>query len=308
MRDAVEITVIICTRDRPALLRRALESLHLSDKPPFAWEVVVVDNGSASEASQVAAGLEGTLPIRVIRERRIGLSHARNAGVQATNARHLIWTDDDVVVGSRWLCAYADAFARWPKADFFGGGISPLFEPEAPRWLQRGFDGVATGFAHREPPSDWRRIERGADQLPFGANMAFRAAALGKDPFDTRLGLGSGAIELGEETSVFSRLLGRGGYGVWVPNADVHHVIGPERQTTAYLWRYYQRVGAYIAHLDAKAANRRDVGELRLRAAASIARYLGKRVLARPEVWTHYLRTAAIDLGAYNAARASAPN
>jgi hypothetical protein len=138
--------------------------------------------------------------------------------------------------------------------------------------------------------------------------MAFRAAALGKDPFDTRLGLGSGAIELGEETSVFSRLLGRGGYGVWVPNADVHHVIGPERQTTAYLWRYYQRVGAYIAHLDAKAANRRDVGELRLRAAASIARYLGKRVLARPEVWTHYLRTAAIDLGAYNAARASAPN
>ena len=52
----VDITVLICTRDRAALLPRTLDSLAAADVPAgWTWNVLVVDNGSSDGTWHVVA-------------------------------------------------------------------------------------------------------------------------------------------------------------------------------------------------------------------------------------------------------------
>jgi hypothetical protein len=81
-RGKLDITVIICTRNRAPQLRQALESAaRLRVPDDLKWELVVVDNGSSDGTAEVAASFKSRLPVRVIREETPGLSNARNRGV-----------------------------------------------------------------------------------------------------------------------------------------------------------------------------------------------------------------------------------
>src|SRR5690606_2409380 len=105
------LTVAICTWNRSFLLARTLEQLGALIVPPgLRWELLVVDNASSDDTSQVLQGYLGRLPLRVVREERPGLSNARNAAIRAARGEYIIWTDDDVLVAPGWLAAYSDAF------------------------------------------------------------------------------------------------------------------------------------------------------------------------------------------------------
>jgi len=61
--------------------------------------------------------------IRLLHEKRQGLSNARDCAVANAKDDYVLWTDDDVIVEPNWLVAYTDAFRIWPKATLFGGPI-----------------------------------------------------------------------------------------------------------------------------------------------------------------------------------------
>src|SRR4051794_35059008 len=100
-----EVSIIIPTFRRPALLRRAVLSCC---SQWVAWgspyEILVVDNAPDGSAEAVIAALDtGDVPLRYVSERRPGISHARNAGFHHARGRFLALMDDDERAGPDWL-------------------------------------------------------------------------------------------------------------------------------------------------------------------------------------------------------------
>jgi glycosyltransferase involved in cell wall biosynthesis len=137
-RQPIDITVLICTRNRADRLARALSSAAEMRIPQdLRWELIVVDNGSTDHTAEVVARFAARLPIRLVQESLAGLSNARNRGVSEARGRYICWTDDDVLIDPEWLASYSAAFARHPEAAVFGGRIEPLLEDPTPGWVAR---------------------------------------------------------------------------------------------------------------------------------------------------------------------------
>ena len=95
------------------------------------WELLVVNNNSTDDTESVITSYENRLPLRRLFEPSPGLSNARNHAIREAKGGLIIWTDDDVLVDSDWLAAYAAAADRWPDAAFFGGPIEAMVRGRA---------------------------------------------------------------------------------------------------------------------------------------------------------------------------------
>jgi glycosyltransferase involved in cell wall biosynthesis len=85
-----DVSVVIPTSDRPALLRRAVDSALAQER--VAVEVIVVDDGSVQLVE------DGSLPDGVVTLRASrggGVAGARNLGVEQARARWIAFLDDD---------------------------------------------------------------------------------------------------------------------------------------------------------------------------------------------------------------------
>lgn len=245
----MDLSVIICTRNRSSSLRRTLETLVLATAPPeTAWELIIVDNGSTDDTTEVIESFAGLLPVQMVFEPLAGLSNARNAGVAAATGAYIIWTDDDVDVGSQWLAAYQQAFRAWPDAAVFGGPISPLLEAPSPAWFADNLDLLHLLLATRQFGPSMRQLSVEDDLIPFGANFAIRTIEQKRYLYDPVLGAGSNNARLGEETVLIKQLLLAGASGYWVPEAAVMHRIILARQSLAHVEDYFVRLGRTVAH------------------------------------------------------------
>ena len=165
-----EISVIVCTRDRPRSLCRCLASLTRLD--PGAGEVIVVDNASRTEETRE---IVSRTPFRYVREERPGLNWARNRG--ADEARHDIvaYVDDDVRVDPGWIRGIARGF-RSPDVDAVTGLVVPAEMETRPQHLFEIYGGMGKGMegrCFRGASMSPRALIRAQD-VGVGANMAFR--------------------------------------------------------------------------------------------------------------------------------------
>jgi len=166
----MKISVIIPTYRRPQLLRQALHSLQGQSLPTF--EVIVVDNASDPEVERMVHAVK-ELPVRYVPEARLGLHYARHAGVYATDAELLVFTDDDATFDRDWLQAYQDAFTCHADMAAAGGPVRPLWEISPPAWLLEYMgDAKEFGILSLMEPYDHFRL--GPDGYFFGVNMAIR--------------------------------------------------------------------------------------------------------------------------------------
>jgi glycosyltransferase involved in cell wall biosynthesis len=85
------ISVIVPTRDRPAMLRQALASIRALEGPDLAFEILVGDNGRTEETCAIAREFGAVyLPVETA-----GASAARNAGLNAATGEFIAFLDDD---------------------------------------------------------------------------------------------------------------------------------------------------------------------------------------------------------------------
>jgi glycosyltransferase involved in cell wall biosynthesis len=242
LRDAPHIAVAICTRNRPAGLRRLLDSVLRSTYPSF--RVVVVDNNSDGDdrtAAVVRAAAERG-PVSYVREPLVGASHARNRAMRETAGEIVACTDDDAVVDEFWLAEFARALSAHPEADVVSAPIVPAeLVTKAQLWFEE-FGGLSKGRGFTpyvfSPPYQQDPLY----PLPgfgTGANMAWRpgvAESIGG--FDLALGPGTPAMG-SEDTLAFMQVLRAGGTIVYHPGALVRHyhrrdVDELERQLVGY--------------------------------------------------------------------------
>jgi len=249
------MSVIIATRDRPSRLATCLDSLLCQDYATF--EVVVVDNAPSSQetADLVSRRYASTGRVRYVREDRPGLGRAHNRGLADVAAPIVAFTDDDVIVDSRWLSALASHFAASAKIACVTGLILPAeLETRAQYWAER-HGGFGKGFerklydigAHR---SAGRLYPYAAGQFGSGANMAFRTDVLRQiGGFDSALGAGTLARG-GDDLAAFFEVIRTGHQLVYAPDAIVwHHHRRDEAGMYRQAFGYGVGLGAYLTKL-----------------------------------------------------------
>lgn len=235
--------VIICTRNRPDDLRSCLASIANLDPGPD--EVIVVDNAPEDGGSRLAVDDARALGIDVlyVPEPRPGLSVARNAGIRASRAEIIAFTDDDVAVHPRWLHRLQAAFIG-PEVMATTGLVLPSeLETEAQQLFQWNHGGYE--WSYRAQTFDHGFLERTRMRgtpvwhIGAGASMAFRREAFNLvGGFDERLG--AGASGCSEDSEIWHRLLVAGYACQYEPSAVVFHthrrsMDGVERQLHDYM-------------------------------------------------------------------------
>jgi hypothetical protein len=108
------ISIVLPTRDRPALLPRAVASA--MEQHYDAWELLVVDDGDTDAVPTVLADMEDERIFTIAGPRR-GLGAARNAGLEAAGGEIVCYLDDDNVMHPRWLQAVAQVFSTRTDVD-----------------------------------------------------------------------------------------------------------------------------------------------------------------------------------------------
>ncbi len=253
--DLPSVSVVVSTVvDRVEGLGRLLDALERHDHPEH--EVIVVDNRVRVPEDDPLPALLAGRRVRLVEERRPGLSAGRNAGIAAARGEVVAFTDDDVQVDPRWLRALGERFVREPELDAVVGVVLPTeLATPAQVWYEAYYGGFS-GERSFEPvtivPEDVpgaMRFARVAAVRPdgsvrrrfpvygigaygAGANMAFRRTLLESvGGFDPTLGAGSPARG-GEDLAMFVETLWRGGRIGFEPRAVVHH---RHRRTVAEL-------------------------------------------------------------------------
>src|ERR687898_3616338 len=84
------VSVVIPCYNQARFLGEAIESVLAQSYPHF--EVIVVDDGSTDNTSEVAASYAG---VRYIRQENQGLAGARNAGIRRSRGSYLVFLDAD---------------------------------------------------------------------------------------------------------------------------------------------------------------------------------------------------------------------
>jgi glycosyltransferase involved in cell wall biosynthesis len=179
--DHPDVSIIICTRNRAAMLRDTLD-FYRDIKYDGFWELIVVDNLSTDDTKAVVAQAGDELPqLRYIEESRIGLGAARDRAWREARAPILIFTDDDCYPLPDFIDRYRECFNERPDIDFIGGKIY-LWDPED----------YPTTIELREVPEEIPPYTYLAAGKIQGANFAFRKVALERiGGFDPELGAGT---------------------------------------------------------------------------------------------------------------------
>jgi len=97
MRDKIDVSVVIPTRNRADLLDRVLDSFAQQSTPPTAFEVVVVDDGSTDGTADACRRTRDGLHVQYVWIARAGSAAAKNAGIAASRGRLVLLADDDDV-------------------------------------------------------------------------------------------------------------------------------------------------------------------------------------------------------------------
>jgi GT2 family glycosyltransferase len=210
-RGETTISVVVCTLDRCASLRRALEGLARQTFRRF--EVIVVNGPSSDGTAELLSGH----PVRVGTCSEAHVSRSRNIGVRMAAGDVFAFLDDDAVPEPDWLEQLAGAYED-PTVAAAGG---PVFDVPLGRieWAICTCTREGAVNTHSEPPAE-RYLGPGADPFLYlaGCNMSVRRSALRRaGAFNPELPYAY------EDVEACMRLVDAGARIAWVEAALVRH-------------------------------------------------------------------------------------
>lgn len=244
LSTSTRFDVIIPTYNRPDLLKRCLESLRCALVPDgIEMRFIVVDNNShppqATRNAEVVHALSDAR-FSLVMERQQGLSHARNAGIAASDAQWVGFVDDDEQVAPSWI-EVASRFLSRDEVDFIGGPYLPNWEHEPPSWLPARVGQYIAVVGWIDLADQVREFNRELDDsvIAMGGNMVVKRAWLtAVGSFATDLGRSGSRLLSGEDQDMHARLIGAGARGWYVPELIIYHFVPAARMTRRYHRRW----------------------------------------------------------------------
>ena len=129
------VSVVIRTRNRPALLREALESLRRQTARPR--QVVVVNDGGASPREATDAFRDAFALVLEEPRQRQGRSAAANRGVALATEPLIAFLDDDDLCFPDHLATLARAQREGPEPTVYADAVTVVYGPGADGWEPR---------------------------------------------------------------------------------------------------------------------------------------------------------------------------
>ena len=248
-----DLSIVICTYDRPALLEATLRScLAQANELELSIEIVVVDNHPSGSGRAVVDALAGAArwPVRYVTELTRNMSTLRNRGFEEARGRLVAFIDDDEVAERDWLDQLVRAL-RETDADIAVGPRLAIFAGDAPAYDPTGSQFVRDlGLPDRSlipltAPSGKPRYGLGTGNSLFDASRCFPD----HEPA-MREAFGDAG---GEDAELFVRLYGQGRQIVWAAKAVVTETVAPHRTAVTYrLIRVRREAQHYVSiYLDA---------------------------------------------------------
>jgi glycosyltransferase involved in cell wall biosynthesis len=152
-----KVSVIICSYNGASTVESCLRSMQRLRYPDY--EVVFVDDGSTDHTQEILAKFPW---VRNIRQKNMGLSYARNVGMNAAKGEIIVYTDSDCEADEDWLYYLALAMVRGKHIGMGG----PNLIPDEGSWVADCV-GLSPGG-----PTHVMIDDRTAEHVP-GCNMAF---------------------------------------------------------------------------------------------------------------------------------------
>ena len=228
-------TIVIATRNRPALLARCLAGIARQDFSGNVCEIIVADNSdNPTETEDVVTSTECRWPLHALFSSPPGVSRARNKGLSAARGEVTIFLDDDEVPKEDWLSELLAPFSLVNlNVDIVAGDYIPEWESPRPEWLADCYLGYySTGLRWSERP----RLLQPSEWVLEG-NIAVRTELLrGAGGFDECLGRSEDSL-VSCESAVFDKLRNSGAVAYYNPRALVSHLIHAYRLNRAWLAR-----------------------------------------------------------------------
>jgi glycosyltransferase involved in cell wall biosynthesis len=161
--ERLNLSVVIPARNEARMLGACLRAL--AGQTDRVDEIIVVDNDSTDETEAVARSWAG---VKVLTERRLGITYARNAGMDAATSHIIARIDADTLVTPVWVRAIRHAFASDPGLAGLTGpaGFTRLSTDD--RVVGRGVYGLFRAV---------HEVMIGSGPVMYGHNMAVRRAA-----------------------------------------------------------------------------------------------------------------------------------
>ena len=209
-----------------------MSSIEKTDYQQF-FDIIVVNNA----AKNLEIDLSKFSDLTVIHERNVGLSYARNAGLQKSDSKWLLFLDDDAKLK---MGSLQEIFGMINQDDFdmFTGIWTEWFVNTPPKWLPHSTGNYILKGEHKI-----REIRD--DYVSGGIMIINRQKLLEIGGFPTHLGMTGNKVAYGDETWVENEFKKRG-WSVGInPYIVIEHLVGEHK----YKLRW---------HLEAQYAKGRD--------------------------------------------------
>ena len=214
----LRIGIIVCTCQRPGMLKLCLDGLMQSaQEPDWHLRVCVVDNDTDASSRHIISQIQSNsqVPIDFVHEPQRGIPFARNRGLRHALGCRWDWValiDDDEVPRQDWLQQHMAAVSSF-NAQVSYGAILKKYEVDPPSWWPK--DAPSTAPAGT--------LVRRAST----ANVLFSSDLIAKDKgalyFDHDLANGY------EDLDFFERAVSLGYKMVWAPDAVVTETVPASR-------------------------------------------------------------------------------
>lgn len=248
------VSVIICCYNSSKRLGETLKHLSVQQINNIPSEIIVVDNASTDNTAFIARqtwdAFGVNIPLRIINESKPGLSHAREAGINASSYSYIIFCDDDNWLEENYI---ATAFSIMESDSHIGasGGMGiAKTEIAAPDWFEECKRGYACGSALNYAGE----LTENNNWL-VGAGLVMRKSAwisLKKAGFETLLTDRTGTSLSSGGDLELCMALKLGGYKLWNDNRLVYqHFIPKERLTEEYFLKLIKGCSIANVTLDA---------------------------------------------------------
>lgn len=237
------LSLVIATYNRAEQLMVTLRSVAEQRADAESWECIVVDNNSSDNTAESIATFAEQHPklnIIYIYEPQQGLSHARNAGIEAAKGDIIAFIDDDERIVPDFISAYIELFDNHPDAMAAGGRIIAEYPTGRPQWMSKYTEQpIANPMDFGDKIGIFPK-----SRIPGGGNMAMRRELFGTvGRFNTSLGRIGKKLIGGEESELFERIRAYNMPIYYVPRAIMYHIIPEEKLTLDYFSRLAYNIG-----------------------------------------------------------------
>jgi len=262
-------SVIIPTRNRSFLLKKAIQSLTVQTYPSENFEVIIVDNGSTDDTRSVVESYQKVLPNLIYAyEPSPGLHVGRHKGLELSRGEILVYADDDIEAFPTWLEGISESFEN-PEVALVGGNNVPNYESPPPPWIEELWGNTPYGKANgMYSILDFgNEVKEIAPEYVWGCNFSIRKNVLievgGFHPDAMPDGLlryrGDG------ETAVSNKIRKTQYIAIFNPKASVYHFVSTRRMNLEYI-----RKRGYIQGISDSYRRIRESGKLSLKSCLKI--------------------------------------